>query len=170
MSKISSYSEEMAQSICAWIADGKPLREFCRQEGNPAWRTVYDWLAGNEDFAARFARARDIGADAIAEGTLEIADNPQEGVETIIKADGSREERRGDMLGHRKLQIETRLKLLAKWNPKKYGEKVSQEISGPNGAPIRTETNVPSLADFMDTVTRISVESEVHEDAAGGTD
>jgi hypothetical protein len=27
-----------------------------------------------------------------------------------------------DMLGHRKLQIETRLKLLAKFNPKKYGE------------------------------------------------
>jgi hypothetical protein len=29
-----------------------------------------------------------------------------------------------DMLGHRKLQIETRLKLLAKFHPTKYGDKV----------------------------------------------
>ena len=37
------------------------------------------------------------------------------------------------MLGHRKLQIETRLKLLAKWSPKKYGEKIQQELSNPDG-------------------------------------
>jgi hypothetical protein len=29
------------------------------------------------------------------------------------------------MLGHRKLQIETRLKLLACWDPKKYGNRTT---------------------------------------------
>ncbi|MNU09652.1 hypothetical protein D3C72_2563420 [compost metagenome] len=43
------------------------------------------------------------------------------------------------MLGHRRLQVETRLKLLAKWHPKKYGEKVTAEHTGPNGAPIQYE-------------------------------
>jgi hypothetical protein len=28
------------------------------------------------------------------------------------------------MLGHRRLQIETRLKLLSKWDPKRYGDKI----------------------------------------------
>jgi hypothetical protein len=50
------------------------------------------------------------------------------------------EVKRSDMLGHRKLQVETRLKLLAKWDPKRYGDMVRQEISGPDGAPIAQAT------------------------------
>ena len=38
----------------------------------------------------------------------------KDGTETVVE----------DMLGHRKLQIETRLKLLAKWDPKRYGKKL----------------------------------------------
>jgi hypothetical protein len=45
-----------------------------------------------------------------------------------------------DMLGHRKLQIETRLKLLAVWDPKRYGNKV--QLGGDGGAPIRVEAQV----------------------------
>ena len=37
--------------------------------------------------------------------------------------------KREDMLGHRKLQIETRLKLLAKWNPKKWGDKQTIDMT-----------------------------------------
>lgn len=51
-----------------------------------------------------------------------------------------------DMLGHRRLQIESRLKLLAKWDPKRYGEKSeqsgNQERSGqsvPGGGEITPE-------------------------------
>jgi hypothetical protein len=43
---------------------------------------------------------------------------------------------RQDMLGHRKLLIETRLKLLAKWNPKKYGDR--QILAGDKDNPIVT--------------------------------
>ena len=51
-----------------------------------------------------------------------------------MKADGSTEVRRGDMLGHRKLQIETRLKLLAKWDPKRYGGRTV--LAGDAQAPL----------------------------------
>lgn len=125
-----SYSEATSISICEQIAEGVPLRVICRQDGMPKWRTVYDWLEQQPEFAARFARARIVGFDAIAAEALEIADSPIEGVETTTKADGSTEEKRGDMLGHRKLQIETRLKLLAKWDPKRYGERLGLEHSG----------------------------------------
>ncbi|HXD37446.1 MAG TPA: hypothetical protein VN624_12375, partial [Rhodanobacter sp.] len=40
------------------------------------------------------------------------------------------ERRQEDMLGHRKLRIDTRLKLLAKWDPKRYGDKQQLEHSG----------------------------------------
>lgn len=124
-------------SICAQIAEGVPLRVICRQPGMPKWRTVYDWINTDPEFAESMERARLLGYDAIAEEALEIADTHQVG-ERIEKEKGKIVKVvQEDMLGHRKLQIETRLKLLAKWHPKKYGEKLTQELTGPNGGPIQ---------------------------------
>jgi hypothetical protein len=39
-----------------------------------------------------------------------------------------------DLTQHRRLQIETRLKLLAKWNPRKYGDKTV--LAGDPDAPL----------------------------------
>lgn len=133
MGRHSEYTPEMGERILEWIADGKTLADFCRQENTPAWRTVYHWLEAHDEFQAGFARARDMGHDAIAEEALRIADTLLEGKVETIGPDGTTT-RREDMLGHRKLQIETRLKLLAKWNPKKYGERT--ELTGAGGGPI----------------------------------
>ena len=133
MGRHTDYRPKTADAIIEWIANGRPLREFCRQEGMPAWRTVYDWLEKNEEFSARFARARDMGADAIAEEALAIADTPQEGEITTTDEEGV-SVKREDMLGHRRLQVDTRLKLLAKWFPKKYGDKL--ELAGDATRPV----------------------------------
>lgn len=135
-----TYTEEMADELVNWLANGQTLREFCRQEGKPAWRTVYAWLDANEAFHARFARARELGQEAIFEDTLRIADTPMVGVTKNYKGDVI-EVKEEDMLGHRKLQIETRLKLLAKWNPKKYGEKVETTHRGDPTAPLALVLN-----------------------------
>lgn len=136
MGRHSEYTPEIAESIIEWISEGKPLREFCRQDNSPAWRTVYHWLEANPDFQARFTRARDMGADAIAEEALEIANTPVEGVRREVGGKDGAKEVFEDMLGHRKLQVETRLKLLAKWHPKKYGDKIDHALTGANGGPI----------------------------------
>lgn len=119
---------DIKNQIVDWISEGMTLREFCRQDGMPSWKTVYQWQNEDEDFKSRFARARIIGFDVIAEEALHIADTPQEGVKYESSALGSKEIRE-DMLGHRKLQIETRLKLLAKWDPKRYGDRVDHTSS-----------------------------------------
>lgn len=140
-----AFDQAIADKICERIAQGEPLRQICRDEQMPAWRTVYDWLESESDFAARFARAREIGFDAIAQEALQIADETQEGVETTVKPDGSVEEKRGDMLGHRKLRIETRLKLLAKWDPKRYGDRIQNDISGGLGVTIQAAPTDESI-------------------------
>lgn len=87
--------------------------------------------------SASIARARDIGYDAIAEECLLISDTPQFGQKQVTTAEGTATTIE-DMLGHRKLQIETRLKLLAKFHPTKYGDRVAIEgVEG--GASIKTE-------------------------------
>jgi len=141
----SKYDPEIARQICEQLSEGIPLRQICRDnEGFPAWRTVYDWMArddalGSEGvgLSASIARARDIGYDALAEECLQIADNVEFGQKQVMSDEGSTTTVE-DMLGHRKLRIETRLKLLAKFHPTKYGDRVAIEgVEG--GAPIATQ-------------------------------
>ena len=126
----------------AWLSEGKTLREFCRQDGNPSWQSVYAWLDEDKEFADRIARARLLGEEAIAQECLAIADTPQIGEETKRDEEGYTEYKRGDMLGHRKLQIDTRLKLLAKWNPKKWGERTLHGSDPDNPLPSPVILNV----------------------------
>lgn len=137
----SKYTEAIADEMCYRLSDGEPLRAICRDDHMPAWRTVYDWMSSNEEFSARIARGRDLGMDAILEDTLKIADTPMVGVRKKYESGVVTEAVEEDMLGHRKLQIETRLKLLAKWNPKKYGDKVENTHKGDVNAPLQLILN-----------------------------
>lgn len=134
--------EDFLPEVHAWIESGKTLRSYCRQEGKPSYGTVYDWLEADSEQNSRFARARDVGEAQILQECLDIADTTQVGEIVTTKPDGSQEIKTADMIEHRKLRIDTRLKLLAKWNPKKYGDKVQQEVSGPGGAPIQAQITV----------------------------
>jgi len=135
----SKYTDDIADRICDLVSNGVNLRKVCRMEGMPAWRTVYDWVVARPDFAARLARARDMGYDALAEEALEISNTPVMGQKQVMgdKATYTTVE---DMLGHRKLQIETRLKLLACWDPRRYGNKV--QLGGDADNPIKVEAEV----------------------------
>ena len=103
--------QDIADKLVEWIGDGKTLRAFCRQEGYPSKSTIYVMLDENPKLAGRIARARDEGHDAIADECMEIID-------TATDAN----------LG--KARVWTRLQLLAKWNPKKYGERLENVHSG----------------------------------------
>jgi len=121
--------EAVIKELADWLSEGKTLRDYCRQPGKPARRTVDDWREEDPEFAARIARARIRGADAIAEEALEIADTPLPGTITTEDKDGTKTVTE-DMLGHRRLQVEARLKLLAKWFPQAYGDRQQVEHSG----------------------------------------
>lgn len=119
----STYTEELAAEICERIADGETLRAICREDGKPTWSTVYQWLRDRPEFAARMARARDLGYDAIAEETIEILDERPERTATEHgdKVDAG-------YVAWQKNRAWQRMQLLAKWSPKKYGEKL--EVAG----------------------------------------
>ncbi len=153
----SKYTPEIAQRMCEMLSEGIPLREICRMEGFPAWRTVYDWMYRDDaalatgsgvGLSAAIAHAREVGYEALAEECLIIADNIKIGKRTTFSSGAEDKEDsmtvvEEDMLGHRKLQIETRLKLLAKWNPKKYGDKV--QIGGDPENPLEVKNEAMDI-------------------------
>ena len=137
----STYDPDIAQQMCEQLSEAVPLREICRQEGFPAWRTVYDWMKKDPDLSAAIAYARDVGYDKMAEECLDIADNANNDWMERLDKDGVAIgwQLNGDHVQRSKLRIETRLKLLAKFNPKKYGERVTH--AGDDQNPVVVENN-----------------------------
>lgn len=138
----STYDPEIARQMCEQLSEGIPLREICRQEGFPAWRTVYDWIAKDEDLSAHIAHAREVGYDSLAEECLSIADDASNDWMEKFDKDGRSMgwQLNGDHVQRSKLRIETRLKLLAKWNPKKYGDRV--QVAGDAENPLQVNADV----------------------------
>ena len=145
MAQASKYDKEDGETICAGLAEGRSLLEICQAIGINV-STAWYWERDIPEHAENSARAREIGYRVLSEQCLQIADTPLIGEERTVKPDGSVEVREGDMLGHRKLQIDTRLRLLGKWAPKVYGDKLA--LGGDADAPpIKTESTVTYTAE-----------------------
>lgn len=110
------YTPELVEIICERLGRGEPLAQICREDGMPAYRTVKDWMDSRDDVSAGIARARESGEDVIGADCLTIADD------------------RSDDPASRRIRVETRLKLLAKWNPKKWGDRTT--LAGDPDAPL----------------------------------
>lgn len=141
-------SDILFRSICLEISEGIPLRQICRRAGSPSKTAFYEYLDGadldHEDPAApdvrsgrlaRYARARKLGYDALAEESLEIADDGTNDWVEREKEDGRLDvEVDRDHIQRSKLRIETRLKLLAVWDPKRYGAMI--KVGDPDAKPL----------------------------------
>jgi hypothetical protein len=151
--KPSKYDPLIAQQMCELLSEGIPLRQICREnEGFPAWRTVYDWMKRDPDLTAAIAHARDMGYDAMAEECLDIADNAGNDWMERLDAEGIPVgwQVNGENIQRSKLRIETRLKLLAKFNPKKYGDKVVH--SGDDENPVVIENNLNVFGELLKNI------------------
>lgn len=135
--------EKIKDQLVSWLAQGKTLREFCRQEGMPHNTAVYDWEKQDEDFAQRIARARVIGHNAIAEESLAIMDTEPL---AVFDEDGNKRYDPGSIAWN-KGRAEHRLKLLAKWNPRLYGDKTI--LAGDDENPVVVEASFDIFGELL---------------------
>lgn len=122
----SKWSDEIAAEICERLSKGEPLAVICRDEHMPAVRTVSDWTKADARFSADFLRAREEGGHALAAQCLDISDDERHDWKMTRKGTITNEV----AIARAKLQVETRLKLLAKWFPKAYGDKLDVNHGG----------------------------------------
>ena len=118
---MSIRSAELADTIIEELTNGKPLRQVCREQG-VSKTAIYNWLDEDEALNGRFMRARERGGHEIADQCIEIADD------------------KSDDPASRRVRVETRLKLLAKWDPKRYGDAVTNKHEG--GVHITLDTGI----------------------------
>ncbi|AXX02817.1 terminase small subunit-like protein [Cronobacter sakazakii] len=127
----SDYTEELAEIICLRLAEGESLRSVCRDEGMPSKQAVLRWLARNESFRAQYVRAKEEGAEAIAEELFDIADDGSNDWMEKLDKDGEAigYQLNGEHVQRSKLRIDTRKWYLSKIMPKKYGDRIQHDQS-----------------------------------------
>ena len=147
---------EVVEEILQRLSDGEPLTVICRSDEKFPHPNVWlRWTAEDEELAFAYARARDVGADAIAEEAMAIVDaEPERVIE--VDADGKTSAKRIDSaaVAWAKNRAEIRLKLLAKWNPKKYGDKQTTELTGADGNAVQVEAKTTLSKDQLLELTK----------------
>ena len=123
----SAYSHARAEEILKLLETGQSLLHICESPDMPPEATVRNWeRADVHGFATRYAHARDVGLEHMAEEMIRLADVCREGVKTRRKVlpDGTVETETvtADMVERAKLQLDARKWYLSKLAPKRYGD------------------------------------------------
>lgn len=142
----SDFTQEVASAICQRLIEGESLRAICRDEDMPAASTVCLWLTVHKEFSEQYTRAREAQADALFDDVLDIADNARNDWMERRGEDDAGWVANGENIQRSKLRIDARKWMAGKLQPKKYGEKVTAEVQGPNGGPIETVTRIELVA------------------------
>ena len=103
----------------------------------PTPETVYRWLRTNDEFRRRYESARADGSDAMTDEILDIADD---GRNDFMEKENGDIVLNGEAIQRSRLRVEARKWLASKLKAKKYGDKVQQEVTGPEGGPIQQIT------------------------------
>lgn len=119
----SSFSDELAETICDLLSDGLSMVTICERDDMPHRRTVQRWLENNADFATRCAHARALQADLMDHMIQSCADRC-----TPESAPADR------------VKISAYQWRAAKLLPRVYGDKVAH--TGPDGGAILLVTGV----------------------------
>lgn len=132
------FSQEVAAEICSRLVEGESLRAICRDDAMPAISSVFLWLSNDRAFSEQYAKAKEEQADTLADEILSIADEEC----TMVRADKHPGAKADDEDGNvevvfdstavarNRLRVDARKWVASKLKPKKYGERIQQDISG----------------------------------------
>lgn len=123
----SSYDPIIADEIIERLSNGEPMTAICRDKKMPSFPAVMRWEEANPDFRERSTRAMLHGTHFMAGDCIAIADDPETDVQ------------------HRRLRIDTRMRLIGKWNAKIYGDR--KILAGDENAPLIPRTIDPRRLD-----------------------
>ena len=128
----------IVEKVLEHVANGGTLRAFCRKKGMPSYRTLYRWMSQenkeSKDFLSRFTyTSRFLGARAIAEEALALVDT----IPPVI-GDGDNARMDNAHVNWMRSRADLRLKLLSKWYPQEYGDKVGIDAKGDINLTIST--------------------------------
>lgn len=135
---------EIYEPILKRLAAGASLISICAEVGQPDVTTVTGWCQRYPEFDKLYRQALALRTHVWGEQTLMIADTPV-AFEKVTRVNS---EKNGDSETvvtfdspeHRKLQVDTRFKMMARHNRADYGEKIETDNKHEHNINIKTIT------------------------------
>lgn len=122
------YTDDVRRDILHRLSEGETLRAICRTVGYPDNSTVIKWVREDPDgYGKRYAQAREIGYQIMADEIIDEARTPRLGAKRKIKGDGSEEIEEGDAVDRARLHIDTLKWFVSKALPKIYGNRPADD-------------------------------------------
>jgi hypothetical protein len=123
-----AYSEEeklkIVTDICNNVIEERISFNQAVEKSGISLVSFYMWLTKNADLQNLYNYAREIRSDVLFEEIIEIADTQEEGEELELDGQGNITKiKKGDMAKQRQMKIDARKWVVAKMQPKKYGDK-----------------------------------------------
>lgn len=115
--------------LCERIASGEGVNAICAKPDMPSKTAVYARMASDEEFRTSIARAREAQQDAVPDDCIEMADAATVEDWQVVK-----------------LRIWARQWRAAKLAPRKYGDKITNEVTGRDGAALIPEHSPTDVA------------------------
>ena len=153
-------------AVCSWLAKGKSMLWSCKHVGVDP-KTVYKWIRTDPVYATAYQNAKEDAADQLADEIIELSDTALD-LDENGKIDSGR-------VNQLRLQVDARKWVAAKLKPKRYGERLTTEHTGPGGQSIMVITGVPLTLDTAPPLAiaapkpmLIDVECTVRDDSPRG--
>lgn len=129
----SKYSKKLANEMFALLAQGKSIVYICKKDKFPCLSTFFNWLDEIPEFLDRYEKAQQLKAQFLAEELIDICDDTGSDVQFSEDSDengqGAKPFICKENTAQRRLKIDTRKWVAAKLMPKKYGEKLQQDLN-----------------------------------------
>lgn len=125
MGRPTIFNQDLADKICEEIVRGKTLIKISKELGFDL-SNLFKWLREKEDFSKQYARAKAEQADILIEEILEIADDAKR--DTYFDDELGREVTDHEVIARSRLRVDTRKWIASKMKPKKYGDKLDQQL------------------------------------------
>lgn len=145
------YSQD---ELCEHIANGKSLVSWCKKTGI-GYSTIAAHLAKDLEFQEKYTRAREAQADYLADEVIEISDDS--GLDARIDPQSGKPVVDGEAIQRAKLRVDSRKWAASKMKPKKYGDRVQQDVQhlDSRGKPTNPPAALPAhvvakLDDLLD--------------------
>lgn len=144
MGRPSKRTTEVIERVLSGLRAGTPLTVICGADDMPCDDTIRAWADEDEALSRDIARAREAGFDAIAVDAMSIIDAEPERVVTMTGDDRTESRIDSASVQWAYRRAELRLKLLAKWDPKRYGDMIKH--AGPDGGDIKLSVSSEDAA------------------------
>ncbi len=129
------YTPELANEILDRISNGENQITICEDEHIPSYAVISKWVRDDvEGFQTKYACARDIQADYLAEQVMVVS---TEALGVATGAPGTGEA--GARVMAKKILADN-MKWYAGNMSSKYSNRIKQEITGKDGGAIKTES------------------------------